>query len=233
MKKTVLKTVLVVAFMTGITTISNAQFSIGGKIGMNLANIKGKDKPDDIKMRMTMNFGAVANYSLTDLFSLQAEINYEGKGFKIKDYSESGDGWTEELKNLRFPFGYLTIPILAKATFGKSTKFFVNAGPYFGFLMSAKFKGDYTFTSLTNPELNYSDSANEDMKDFYKGFDFGLVIGGGAIFPITDALDIMAEVRYNMGFSKIVDDTDPSNISNSVIGINAGVIYKLNGKSNK
>ena len=216
----------------GMTSVANAQFSLGAKVGMNMANVSGSDKPDDAKMKMRMAFGAVANYALSDLFSLQAEVNYDGKGFGIKDYSETSEGITFDYENMRSANNYLTIPILAKATFGNSTRFFAMAGPYFGFLMSAKFKGDYSISSNMYPELNESDDVNEDIKDSYTGFDFGMTIGGGAIFPINDMLDFTADVRYNMGFSNIADDND-TKLHNSVFGINAGVVYKLNTNSGK
>jgi len=227
MKRLAIKTVLIVVFAFGMTTFANAQFSIGGKIGMNLANVSGSDKPDDAKMKMRMAYGIVANYGISDMFSLLGEVNISGKGFGIKDYTETNEGVRFEYENMRSANTYLTIPILAKATFGNSTKFFALAGPYFGFLMSAKFKGDYSISSDMYPELNDSNSVNEDAKDAYNGFDFGLTVGGGAIFPITDALDITADVRYNMGFSNIADDDD-TKLHNSVIGINAGVVYKFN-----
>lgn len=226
MKILSLKALLMLALAVCFTTVASAQISVGGKLGMNLASVSGSDKADDTKMVMCMAIGAIGNYTLTEMFSVQAELNYEGKGVGMKDFSESGNGWTSEQKNSKVKLGYLTIPILAKATFGNGTKFFVNAGPYFGFLMSAKSKGDYTYTSTIDPSMNQSDSYDEDVKKYYKGFDFGVLIGGGAIFPINDDMDAIADLRYNMGLSKLGDEGD-AKVFNSVIGINIGVIYKL------
>src|SRR5690606_41337089 len=94
-------------------------------------------------------------------------------------------------------------PVMAKVYVTEG--FNVHAGPYAGFLLGAKAKaGD----------------EDEDIKEEYKGLDFG--IGFGAGYELESGLNFGA--RYNLGLANIgeTEEGDDSKITNQVIQISVG-----------
>src|SRR5690606_25294772 len=71
----------------------------------------------------------------------------------------------------------------------------VEAGPYVGFLMSAKTEG-------TINSMGENVSIESDDKDFSNSIDFG--VGAGASFNLDNGFFIGA--RYNLGLSKVGKD---------------------------
>jgi opacity protein-like surface antigen len=88
---------------------------------------------------------------------------------------------------------YIVVPVMAK--FYVAEAFSLEAGPQVGFLVSAKFKAE-------------GDSI--DVKEFYNSTDFGLNFGVG--YDFTEA--ISAGVRYSLGLTNIVKDSDSVKNSN-------------------
>nr|NQU89815.1 PorT family protein [Bacteroidota bacterium] len=226
MKAVKITTLLLFALLIGIASNSYAQISIGGKVGLNMAKFSGDDKPDDQKSFMGLSIGIFGNYQVNDMFSLQGELNYEKKGGAVKDATETDGVETMKTSGFKFPLGYLNIPVLAKVTFGEGTKFYLNLGPTFGFLLSARMKGSVEYTNTTHPELNHSEDLDDDLKDSFKGFDFGVLVGAGAIIPVNEQISAIADIRYNKGLSKLDSDGE-SKMYNSVFGVNVGLIFKL------
>ena len=116
-------------------------------------------------------------------------------------------------------FDYLTFPILVRATFGKKVQYFVNAGPYFGYLIKQTFvtKGDNFPTTTT------------DNTSFDKRFDTGISTGLGLSIPIKSKFAFSLELRNNLGLYNVTDLP----VTNSVIvktnstNILLGFTYKL------
>lgn len=120
--------------------------------------------------------------------SLRTGIAYERKGSVAHkqgfDYLGNPTG---EVKT-RVNYNYLTIPILARATFGKNGQFFVNAGPYLGYLLRQSFvtKGNTSNNTLNNKEL-----------------DFGFTTGLGFSVPYKTKYAFSFEVRNNLGLFNV------------------------------
>ena len=70
-------------------------------------------------------------------------------------------------------------------------KLSLEAGPQFGFLMSAK----ETFT-----DQDTNETITDNVKDGYKTLDFGFNIGGG--YDFTEKFSV--GLRYNIGLSNIL-----------------------------
>jgi hypothetical protein len=175
-----------------IATITQAQVRFGFKAGANLANITGD--VDGTKMKFGFNVGGVAKISVSESFSVQPELVYSSQGAK----AEEGDG--------AIKLNYINLPIMAQYNTGG---FVLEAGPQFGFLMSAK--------------LDDGDDET-DIKDGLKGLDLGLGFGAG--YQTESGFGVNA--RFNLGLSNMVDDGgDDFKWKNSVIQI--GVFYLLGG----
>ncbi|HSD13017.1 MAG TPA: porin family protein [Flavobacterium sp.] len=184
---------------------SNTRFGIKG--GMNVATLTGDE--EDTKSLIGLHIGGIVECKINDKFAIQPELLFSMQGTK---YEYSGyDGFETYYAEDKFKLNYLNIPIMAKYYAAK--KFYIEAGPQIGFLLSARYE--------------YSDSVygsgEEDAKDYVKSVDFGLNIGAG--FDFTD--NVFAGVRYNFGLSNINDfeDDDDFKSHNGVLSISAG--YKF------
>lgn len=175
-----------------LATVTQAQVRFGFKAGANLANLTGD--VEGTKMKFGFNAGAVAKISVSESFSVQPELVFSTQGAK----AEEGDG--------AIKLNYINLPIMAQYNTGG---FVLEAGPQFGFLMSAK-----------------SDDGDEeiDIKDGLKGLDLGLGFGAGYLTESGFGVN----ARFNLGFSNLIDDGgDEYKMKNSVIQI--GVFYLLGG----
>ena len=124
--------------LMGLLMISStgafAQLSFGVKAGANFSNMMfkaGGEKVDDIKFKPGFNIGAFADFELSDLLAVEAGLNVETKGFKMKE--EILDNEIKATTNIF----YVTVPVDVKLTFGS---FYVLAGPYVGIAAAGKSK---------------------------------------------------------------------------------------------
>jgi hypothetical protein len=198
------------AFLLGTVAVSNAQDnasnkdsmapSFGIKGGVNFANVTGDDtgSPDS---RTSFHVGALAEFPLADIFSVQVEALYSGQGFKA-DF-EGSDGDKAEVQ-----LDYISVPVLAKVYVIKGLS--LEVGPQFSFLVNDEF--DF------NPN---SDGGDIDFGDVgVKTKDFEVGVAAGLTFQ-TD-MGLFASGRYNLGLTDVVEDAD---IKNSVFQISVG--YKF------
>lgn len=181
---------LVIALLAfSFTTIEAQEMRFGVKGGVNFANMTMKAGGFSAKAdgRTAFHIGALAEFELSESFSIQPELLYNSVGSKTKD---SFGGMSEESTT---KLDYLSIPIMAKYYFIEG--FAVEAGPQIGILMSAK--EDYSFSGA-----GISESGSDDIKDALKGIDLGL--GIGASYRLDMGLFFSA--RYVIGLSNIAKD---------------------------
>lgn len=95
-------------------------------------------------------------------------------------------------------------------------KFFVNAGPYAGFLLSRKRKwiSDHETINLTSNTSSY------------QRFDFGIAGGIGISIPIKEFWMVHAEVRNYFGLQDITDAGAFTAYTNTT-DLRIGIAYKL------
>lgn len=82
--------------------------------------------------------------------------------------------------------------------FRATPAFYLEAGPEFGFLTSAKAK-NFNSTTTSNGTTTSSDSSSKDLKDYYSSFNMGVGLGLG--YDITPNFGLSA--RYVAGFTDI------------------------------
>jgi len=121
MKKLLLSAVAVMAF--GVAAQAQ-EMSFGAKAGLNLANMTGD--AETAGSRTGFHVGAVAEFKLSDKFSIQPELLYSMQGAKNEFLGEEYD----------LKLDYINLPIMAK--FYVMEGLSLEAGPQVGFLMSAK-----------------------------------------------------------------------------------------------
>ena len=172
--------------------------SFGVKGGVNFATItSGNDEFNSPDARTSFHVGAVGEFPIAEIFSVQVEALYSGQGFEISDSEVSDD-------KVEYQLDYLNIPILAKVYLFEG--FSLEAGPQFSFKVNEEIDSD--------PNNDDGDTNVEIAEDY----DIG--VSAGVTF-LTD-MGLFASGRYNLGFQDVVED---SNLQNSVFQISLG--YKF------
>lgn len=189
---------ILVLAVAGFAT-ANAQLSFGGKAGLNLSTFAGEDA-DESKMKPGFHIGGLIQVPITESLIFQPELVFSTQGAKFKE-EYMGESYEYKINT-----SYLNIPLLAK--YQTASGFFGETGPQFGFLMSAKAKGE---------------GESEDVKESFKKLDFAWAFGLG--YKMENGLGINA--RYNLGLSNLPDDGE-GKLKNSVFQV--GVFYVLGGE---
>ena len=203
-----------VAFaQTTPTTTSNSSMGMsdvrfGIKAGMNVSSITDDAGLEDQGSRIGFNAGVFATIPVAESFSIQPEVLY----------SQYGDKYDDVILGTRYSYqrklDYIAVPVMFQYNFVPN--FYLEAGPEFGFLVSAKNK-------LKNETNNNTITESGNYKDSLNTFNFGIGIGAGYYF--TDNIGITA--RYVAGVSDLAKDR-PDNqdaIRNNVFQV--GLAYKF------
>src|SRR5690606_18671029 len=103
--------------------------------------------------------------------SVKIELNYERKSQKADNLMELTDenGTTMYNFTSKKKQDYLVMPVMLKYRFSDSNSFYLNGGPFAGYLISSKNSSDI--------DLPGKDPGDLDTSDAYKKLDFGLSIG--------------------------------------------------------
>ena len=161
----------------------NAQDKGNIEFGFNtgLSTSTASTDDDYAETNVTFNVGASADYYFSDRWSIKVKAIYDRKGWD-KDFITDMNG---NAVRTNIDLDYLTIPVMANWHFGSKRNWYLNFGPYVGFLMSAK---ETTFDT--------------DLKDFFNSTDAGLALGIGVKIPLSDKLKLFFEYDGQYGFSE-------------------------------
>ena len=143
------KVLLSISFLL-ITTLNysqNSKIKFGVQGGLNYSNFWGYEIPIDYNAVYSESpafaylGGLNLEYQIQDRLSLKLELNYERK-------SQKGNNFIEIIQNFEEPsqvynyttkknYDYLVLPILLKYSFSDQNSFYVNGGPFIGFLLKS------------------------------------------------------------------------------------------------
>ena len=197
----------------------NAQFKMGPKAGINIANIVGfniansvEDYAEfmsvDLESRTGFTLGVFCSYQFSNSFAFQPELFYTMKGATLN----------MEGVDVTISLDYIEVPVLLKFIIpleSSSVRPSLFAGPAIGLNINAKIKAEADGESM---EL--------DLEKSIKSGDFSLVFGGGIGFMI-DKNELGFDIRYILGLSTIDDSTQDADVKNSVISISAYFGFSL------
>jgi len=199
-------------FLTGIlgilfVGISFAQTPrIGITAGLNVSNETGTGVTNS-NFKAGFQAGVVADFGITQNFSIMPELLFTQRGYKFK-----GDDYSDAVSNT---LDYLQLPINAAYKFdvGMGSKVFVFAGPYFGYGISGTSKDD---TAGSSNSIKFG--SNGDLKPF----DFGINVGVGYEYE-----KVFIKLQYNQGLININNSTDYTDYSirNQNIAITVGYYF--------
>ena len=117
-------------------------------------------------------------------------------------------GWSENLddgNNYRRRLNYMQLPVMTHVNFGDQTKFFVNLGPYVGYLMNEE-------ESVNN--FNEADSSIYYGAEVQNRFDFGITAGLSASRS-TQVGQFQLEGRGTFGLTNLYDIDRKNDLASS------------------
>ena len=214
---------------------SSAQkIKLGLDAGISIPELRSNSSNEiskDYTSRLASVFGAFADFNIVKNFSVKAFINYAGQGGKrtgmqpvtnvppqFAQMLPPGTTLYTNFKNISV-LNYLEIPVMAKWEWGNTWKYYVNIGPYIGFLLSAKQKtsgnsqfyfdkqGTQPVTMQGQPLPPQDFDANTDVKSSLNKTNFGITGGAGISRSICKTSELILDVRAADGLTTLQKDT--------------------------
>jgi hypothetical protein len=185
----------IITFLIICFTLSSGFSQIGIRAGLHMAKqeVENGNLDDQISSRAGFDIGLIVGISLTNSITIQPEVHFLQKGYKLEDLAD------ESIKTLN----YLEVPVTLKLNFGaNTTNFFVQMGPSLGYLIDGS--------------LKYGDIKEDIVESDYERLELGGLLGAGVRFG-----KLAVDVRYLLGISGTIKDGSDRNTYNR--GLGAGV----------
>lgn len=178
------KEVLLFAVAALLAAGAQAQTNWGLKAGVTMPTIHFGSKSDGLKSKMNTNFYVTgfADFALSESFSIQPGLSYQGKGGKFEITDE--DGKIESKINL----SYLEIPVNAIYYIPAGAgKFLIGAGPYAAYGLSGKVK-----IGKESEKVEWGNKG-KDLKHFDFGINtmIGYKLAGGFLINVGYGIGLM------------------------------------------
>lgn len=207
-----------------VSIAANAQLYLGAKVGLNLANIKSSFANTTFNKSIGINGGATVKFNFTSTLGAQMDLLYSQMGSKAKMVTTADDGLgnittttTEDI----YTFSYLQVPIFANFEIPIRSENLVpyrltesvvsihlQGGGYFGYALSNN-RSTQTKTStldnLGNTTIDVLPKVSGANKKF-NGIDFGLALGAGVSFKLSQVGRLTIDGRLLMGLSNFNSD---------------------------
>jgi len=197
--------VLIVMLILAGTVPANAQFTQGFQLKSGLATQSDLfDIYSNSDLKFAYGLGWTGEYQFNKGFALQSGLEFleKGKTYEVDEISTTNR------------FQYMEVPLLGKFIFGENAglkngkQFYVAAGPYVSYLLSAK-------NSANSQSVTITDSANK--------LDAGLRFGMGFEFPAFRSNTLQLGIDYDMGMNDVYQSGDSS--KNKMATINVGLLF--------
>ncbi|MEZ4948612.1 MAG: porin family protein [Saprospiraceae bacterium] len=221
-----LTALLFVAF----STVSYAQMNFGIRAGAAFNDVVATEGLDAItpefKNVTTYNISLISEYEIGDYFSIQPELSYNTKGFRIKETADI------ELWNIPLPvgieavskFSYLEVPLLFKGRVGNDkVKAYAMAGPAVGYAVD----GDLETYGRVFFDIKLFETDIDLDAVGYERFEVSGIVGAGVEF-LTNSGKIFLDARYQHGFTQLYDiPVFNEKIKNRGTSVNVGYVMSF------
>lgn len=206
------KWITTAAFILSIMTISQAQTTVTGMIGvhssMTSANISINEDDKgllDLKPITTFTGGIVVDHTLDKRLSVSSGLYFRTKGFQVSE------GTSVDVLGLDLGVGvkattalsYIEVPLMLKANFSNSTSIIPYAG--IGPSVSYATKGTLRTSATAILNFNVSETDINLASNNYNRWQLGGQAVAGAVIPYGEG-HWSAEVGYSASFTDLVSD---------------------------
>jgi len=218
--------VVIILFIACINV--NAQYSIGVKVGANLADTRLEGLIGGVLPNQTTftgyTMGIIGEIPLMDNLSFRPELNYIQKGFTVSQ------AFDVNLIGIEMPIGakartrlnYVEMPLLMKYSIGsESAKAYVIAGPNVSYAANAQLRPVATLIIDFNLPRVDIDLSN----DIYQRWELSGTVGAGGEIKVANG-KIFSDARYTYGFTNMLNNPVVDlQIKNQGFNISAGYAY--------
>jgi hypothetical protein len=219
----VLPIVLMALILENTATAQSNKLQLGIQACPSFISLHGNEMVNQATQTgLGFSAGITTQFRLTQKFAVQTSLGIERKGALSKGFVSDTLGMTIGEFSCQNQFDYLVLPVLLRYHFGKQNLFFVNAGPYLGYLLRQNNK----VKSELFPNYSYSDIA------YFKQLDAGVTAGFGMNIPLNEVLVLSVECRDNLGVSNIskLPVVDGGKNQTNSINFLFGMHYQLRNK---
>ena len=204
----------IILFLAAITAFGQeGNFLIGIEAGPSQTSIRNKSNS---RLKSTVGYAAGASfeYMLNKNMGLKSGLLFEQKG--AKDDIMMTDIQGNNIGNLEIDikYQYLVLPLLFAYHTGGNPDFYVNLGPYAGFLLS---------NMVYYEDTDQYEGMKEDFTSETNSVDIGASIGVGANIPISENLKLGVDIRENLGLTNTIGDSKTNSL-----GLLVGLKYLVN-----
>ena len=143
---------------------------------------------------MGFSAGLTYQYIINPNISLCTSLTFEQNSTTEEVYYQYYNGpiTVTETSTVYSDYNYIIVPLLGKFTMGKSSKLYIAAGPYFGYLPKIpQGTGKLGTGDLVVQSYNYN---------------FGISTGFGVDVPVRDRFFITLELRNNLELTRLTYD---------------------------
>jgi outer membrane protein OmpA-like peptidoglycan-associated protein len=202
---------------------------LGVTTGVNFANqsfsrdLYRNDYPQTCRTGFIL--GGIAEFGITNIWSIQTELAYIQRGTKFQNFIITGDdpspiGTTDAT----FKLDYFDLPIFLKARFESSNITpFLLIGPAFNIISSAEVNAPGTH--VRNIPGTSTLDINNDVGSFEVAFD----IGGGVEYQLDPKIDLLFDVRYSHGLGDVYTNPTVPSVKSYDFSLRAGLLFDLFG----
>lgn len=179
------------------------KYKFGVQAGLNYSNFRGYEIPIEITPVYSESpafaylGGLYFEYQIKGRLSLKVDLNYERKSQKGDNYIEVRQSFESFPQAYNYTskknYDYLVLPIMLKYNFKENTSFYVNGGPFIGFLLKSNMTND-----LEDIE-GFNNASSMSTSDLNKKIDLGLSFGLGKTIKFNEKNEIFIEIRENLG----------------------------------
>ena len=209
---------------TTIVVGQQNKFDIGLEGGPSLTFLRGNELLEKFNEPKVSFMGGLSfQYNFPKIISIRTGFAFERKGAVAKGTMLDINGNNIGNFTTHSNFEYLTAPILVRAALGNKMKFFINAGPFFSYLIKQ------TFVSQgTNIPKTVGDNSNLD-----KPFDMGITAGLGVAIPLKEKFSFSCEIRNNLGLYNVseVPIYNNGSIKTNSTNLLIGFAYKIGSRN--
>lgn len=235
-----MKKIMILAAGVMFAITAHAQISFAPEIGLNLANMHGKDKDstgtevkDDNKLKLGVKVGVNANIPVGDHLMIQPGLFYSIKGYK-NEQSVSLLGLTFESKD-NVTLHNFEIPVNVQYMFNDpgEGRFFVGVGGYVSIAFSGQDKASFSALGVSEDTTIKFKFGNDAPSNDLRRFDFGAQANAGYLLQSG----IFFRAMYQAGISNMLPQgnrtSGEASLRSTNITISLG--YQLGGRpeSNK
>jgi hypothetical protein len=148
---------------------------------------------NDHQSGLGFSAGISAQFHVNKHWSVVTDINFERKGTHSDGVLTDNLGEVIGTFRCKQQFDYLALPVLVRYHFGEQIQFFVNAGPFVGYLLHQNNKISSDLFGLTS----YSSKAD------FNPLDAGVSAGFGMTAHFNSKFSYAIELRNNLGIYNI------------------------------